>query len=264
MKAVRRGLSCALFVAGQSLAREPLESATPEARAERLRAEADRHFAAGDYRAALPPLSEGYALTHDARFLLNLGVTYHWLGECQLARDSYERYLQTAPPDQHQATARAARDALEPVCGRSSLRVDGAIAAPPRDSEPASPSTYTEAAEAAHQPERVSYAVTGSLISAGSAALVGAGLAGIAWSRSHGQYRDLLERAAESGQSWDGCCAEHGETLEAREARYRALTVGLGIGGVALLATGIVLWPSAPTAATVALSPSGVSVGGRF
>jgi hypothetical protein len=86
-----------------------------------------------------------------------------------------------------------------------------------------------------------------SLISVGGGALLGAAVTGVLWRSSSSDYRGLVDGAASGGQTWEACCAERGERLEARVARYRALTVGLGIGSAALLATGAALWRSGGT-----------------
>jgi hypothetical protein len=253
--------------AGRALASEP---EPPEAaRAESFRAEADREFAAGNYRAAIEPLTQGYALTHDPRFLLNLGVIYHWLGECELARDNYEQFSRAAADGPLRTEALEALEALYPVCGRSRSAEPRPAAAPDGVSPRPLPAPN---AATAHDPARnpsmgtpsAGNVAGWSFISVGAGAMLGAAVSGALWWSSTSDYRALVAAAPSSGQTWDACCAERGDRLQARAARYRAVTAGLGIGSAVLIATGVVLWRSRETEQAELSLALGDGVGLRY
>lgn len=251
--------------AGPALASEP--QAPDEARAESLRAEADREFAAGHYRQAIEPLTRGYALTHDPRFLLNLGVTYHWLGECELARDSYEQFSRVAEDGPLRTKALDALEALEPVCGLPrAAEATPARAPAARDAVSSGLPVLLPAPNAVSTPSHppLGNLAAWTFLSVGAGALVGAAVSGALWWSSSSDYRGLVADAPQSGQTWDACCAERGEQLETRKARYRAVTAGLGIGSAVLLATGVVLWRSGETEQAELSVALGDGVGVRY
>lgn len=223
----------------------PSAQAAGSSQAERFRAEADREFAAGNYRKAIEPLARGYALTHDARFLLNLGVTYHWLGECELARDNYEAFLKVATDGPQRAEAVQALEALYPLCGRSG-------AAPPSPRSPRESHAVPD--DTLPNVAAPSNSLAWSLISVGGGALLGAAVTGVLWRSSRSEYRELTAGASSRGQTWEACCADRGERLEASMARYRALTAGFGVGSAVLIAAGAALWRSQET------EPAGLSL----
>jgi tetratricopeptide (TPR) repeat protein len=248
--------------AGRALASEP---ELPEAaRAEFFRAEAEREFAAGNYREAIEPLTQGYALTHDPRFLLNLGVIYHWLGECELARDNYERFSRAAADGPLRTEALEALEALYPVCGRSRAAAPPPAVAPDlASSRPLPAPNAATPRDPAGNPSEGNVAAW-SFISVGAGALLGAAVSGSLWWSSSSDYRALVADAPSSGQTWDACCAERGDQLQARAARYRAVTAGLGVGSAVLIATGVVLWRSGETEHAELSLALGEGVGLRY
>jgi tetratricopeptide (TPR) repeat protein len=229
-------LCCVALLAGRAAALERDESKSLDARAAALRAEADTRFAGGDYEGALRVLRHGYALTRDLRFLFNLGVTYHSLGECELARDHYQRYLQEEPAGPFHEEAGAALVALHPVCGREPARSE-------QRAPPLAPSALPrqERSEAAPSPVRSTRVWKYALFSVGGAGLVATGFAASLWSRAHSDYAALIGEASREGRAWDECCARRGEQLEARQARYRIWTAGVGIGSLLALGSATVL-----------------------
>lgn len=265
----------------RALASEP-ELPTAE-RVEALRIEADREFSAGNHRAALDSLLEGYRLSRDPRFVFNLGVTYHWLGECELARDSYARYLRESANGPHRDKAARALEALAPVCGRApasqaapSLAPQSVAPLAPQAVAPLAPQAapsltpqappmaprigpapQPSAPMAAPEPDNT---WAWSLISAGGVALASAGVTGVLWHEARSDYRDLVARASRGGQAWDACCAARAARLDARTVRYRALSVGLGVGSLALLGAGAVLWRSSASAELSVAAGDGVEL----
>jgi hypothetical protein len=233
-------VSLGLAFACSAGAAEPTPD-TAQARADQLRTEADRRFEAGDYAGALQPLLEGYALTHDARFLFNVGVTYHSLGSCELARQYYDQYLLQDPRGAFVDGAHAALQSLAPVCPAAAVARGEPAAATESTRAPVAigaPVRTTPAAEPSNSGNWLAW----SFSSAGGVALVVAGVAGARWAGAAADYANLVASSEQSAQSWDECCAARGHRLEAREAHAQSLTLALGAASLLLAGTGAALW----------------------
>jgi len=270
-----------LLVAGSAQAVEPGADADPGPRIEELRVAADRAFEAGDYRAALAPLTEGYALSRDPRFLFNLGVTHHALGECEAARESYEQYESEDPGGKFHGAALGALETLYGICGQSAVLPPAvllpavlppaplAVPAPamlpvpalgPSPASVAAPLTASDQAE----PDRGRRIAAWSLLSVGGATLIATGVTGVLWAQAHSDYEHLVAGAANDGSTWDACCAAHAGDLESQQSRYRALTLGFGIGAAVSLVAGAVLWPSRPSSSPTLSLTVGEQLGLRY
>ncbi len=100
-------------------------------------------YTLGRYDEALREFDAGYALSHNARFLVNIGQSQRALGREEDARDTYRRYLAEVPPD----------DPLRREVARIVAELDARIAAKPVT--PAPPSVVpTAVAQAAPPPPR--------------------------------------------------------------------------------------------------------------
>jgi tetratricopeptide (TPR) repeat protein len=69
-------------------------------------ARAERHFAAGEYEAAIAALEEAYAAEPDRAFVFAMGSAWQALGKCDEAVEQYERFLDTQPPVEQAGKAR--------------------------------------------------------------------------------------------------------------------------------------------------------------
>jgi tetratricopeptide (TPR) repeat protein len=258
------------------------------ARVEALRGEADRAFAARDFQRALVALRQGFELSRDPRFLFNLGVTYHALGDCGLARDYYQQYLRADPNGASRSDALAALEALQPICGPTKPEPSLTQPPSPRASAPGAPlpseplrppadQSHAVAATPRVQPHRAAAETPGdggsghrlvawSLISVGGVGLLASGISATLWSHERAEYSDLLRGAERGGATWDLCCAARGRQLNSLEQRYRDVTIVAAIGSAVALVTGIALLTSAPDV-SLATGPRGyasVSYGGSF
>jgi hypothetical protein len=87
--------------------------AQPSADEQRLFAEGEKAFAAGDAQGAERAWKQGYAVAHDPAFLVRIGEAQEKAGTPAEALESYRRYLREAPdasdrPDIEQRIARLA------------------------------------------------------------------------------------------------------------------------------------------------------------
>src|SRR5688572_33260973 len=111
-------------VASTAAAPSPM-SATPSApreqsseeRAQVLFAEATRHFQAGNDQQAIALLRQAHELSQNPSYLFNLGLVYHYGGDCPNAREAFERYLRADPDGVGREQARQALHSLYGVCG---------------------------------------------------------------------------------------------------------------------------------------------------
>jgi len=92
---------------------------------------AERHFAAGEYEAAIEALEQAYAIEPDRAFVFAMGSAWQALGECEKAIEQYERFLATLPSAEQAASARE-RIAL---C-RPRKPPPPVVVAPPASAEP--------------------------------------------------------------------------------------------------------------------------------
>jgi len=74
---------------------DPGQDLTPTARA--LSDEALRHYQQGEYDAAIESFMGAYALSNNAGLLFNVAQAYRLKGDCEHARESYQRFLTAAP-----------------------------------------------------------------------------------------------------------------------------------------------------------------------
>ncbi len=93
---------------------------------------AERHFAAGEYEAAIVALEQAYAIEPDRAFVFAMGSAWQALGECEKATEQYERFLGTDPSAEQAASARE-RIAL---CRPRKPPPPLVVAPPPASAEP--------------------------------------------------------------------------------------------------------------------------------
>lgn len=245
---------------GTPVSNAPAEREVPsDARTLELERRINELFQLGDYEAALPLMEEVYAQTRAPRWLFNLGVLHHALGDCPLALDHYRRYRQSGPGGEGRAEVDAAIASLEPICGApaamSAPRVVVAPAlAPPAKGQmlPLAPeraragATGARASAGADEAQGLSTrAVVGwSLLGAGAvtsaAAVISLVLARDAVSDLNALGREAAARSR-AGETYDVCCAARGRELENQRGRYTTLTPILGAGSLLLLAAGTTL-----------------------
>lgn len=236
-------------------------------RASALRARADRLFAEGRLQETLAVLAEGLAATGDPLFLFNRGVTFHALGDCEGARDSYQAYLSRAPSGPKSEAAAGALQQLAPICGQPALHGAAAAPSPPPGavasaaSPPAVPLAPAPAGALAggapSAPPAPSSAPAGeprwlgpSLLIAGGAALATASVFGALWYRAGSRNDALVQRAERQRLNWDECCATQSNQLLGERRRHGAAALSLAISSVLLAGSGITLlaWQADPAA----------------
>jgi tetratricopeptide (TPR) repeat protein len=233
---------------GASASSTPIASA--DERAHELEQRVNELFERGEYAAALPLMEQVYALTQAPRWLFNLGVIHHALGDCVRALGYYERYLRSEPPAQGRAEARAALDSLSPICGAVVRESEPA----PVPSEPparlvSAPIVAREAPMRASPPGAgdgvstralLGWSLLGVGAASGVTALVSVLVANDAASDLNALGREAIVRSAQ-GETYDSCCAARGDSLEATRHRYVTLAPILGLGSLVLLGAGATL-----------------------
>ena len=67
-----------------------------QAKADLMFEQAQAHYEAGRYQAAIPLFKEAYELVHDPVYLFNIAQSYRKVLDCENAYDNYNRYLAEA------------------------------------------------------------------------------------------------------------------------------------------------------------------------
>jgi hypothetical protein len=264
----------------------PSESAVPveehapsgnERRAGELFDEAKRHFEAGDDAAAAVALERAVELSPDPRYLFNLGLVYHWGGDCPKARAAFELYLRRDPGGEGRSQALTALQSLHRLCGPSGPAT--ASRAQPNDLGAASAAAVTGAGaigpigRGAIAPERGdggSGVLRWSLLGVGTGAAVLAVVSGVLAHEASSEMEETYRLGASSTQRWDDCaCRVEYENLDDRRARLTLSTWVLGVSSVSLLGIAATLWLSDSLSAAevesgVSVSLDGVRYRGTF
>jgi tetratricopeptide (TPR) repeat protein len=191
-----------------------------ERRARELLEEARCLFEAGDYRGSITRLEEAQKLTGSPRFLFNLGVAYHWLGDCERARDYYEEYLRRGPSEGGASQARAAlRGYLYPKCGQSGIKQS--LGAAPHHTDPRR-------------------WVMWSALGTGAVLAVATGVSGVLLNQTQSDFDALVRRSeGPGGEAWN---TRQGAALVHEGKRLETLTLVFGVSALALLGTSTGLW----------------------
>jgi tetratricopeptide (TPR) repeat protein len=231
--------------------------------------QAQGHYQAGQYQAAIPLFKEAYELVHDPVYLFNIAQSYRKVLDCESAYDYYNRYLDAAKDadpkqrekvqgwlrelqpcvDQRQAEHERARKGEEAERQRrlEELRRQQAAAAATR---------RTEAGDRGH-------GLRTSGVIAASAGVVGLGAGGAFAVLGTRQKHDLAELCA-SGCDWTDPDLRAKDRAGHRDNVLAA--VGFVGGGVAL-AGGVTLYLLGRVKVehvTVAPAPGGATVGARI
>jgi tetratricopeptide (TPR) repeat protein len=215
----------------------PTESAEEAAaRASKLEDEAFEEFGKGNYQQAAEILKRGYAIAHDPTFLFNLGVAYHWLGECETARDYYEQYLQREPRGEYADQAKEALEALYGKCGQPAqppgpespaptpVPTSTGVSVPPFDTAPPVPVPSN------HKPAWQAIAAP-TLIGVGVATTFATILTLVKSREALDEYNArLLEFRVNDLEA---------QALDRHEQRYRELSIGFGVASGVLLGAGL-------------------------
>jgi hypothetical protein len=235
-----------------------------ERRAGELFEEAKRHFEAGDDAAAAVALERAVNLSPDPRYLFNLGLVYHWGGDCPKARAAFELYLRRDPGGEGQAQALTALQSLHRLCGPSGP----ATASRAQSSEPAAaPPAVIAARPIATEPgDSGSAVLRWSLLGVGTGAAVLAVVSGVLAHEASSEMEETYRRGASSTQRWDDCaCRIEYEDLDDRRARLTLATWVLGVSSVSLLGVAATLWLSdTEVESGVSVSLDGVRYSGTF
>lgn len=232
-----------------------------ERRAGEFFGEAKRHFEAGDDAAAAVALERAVELSPDPRYLFNLGLVYHWGGDCPNARAAFELYLQRDPGGEGQSQALTALQSLHRLCGPSGP----ATASRARANEPgAAPAAAvigptTAGPVAAERGDDGSGVLRWSLLGVGTGAAVLAVVSGVLAHEASSEMEETYRLGASSTQRWDDCaCRVEYENLDARRSRLTLSTWVLGVSSASLLGVAATLWLS--DSVSEAEVESGVSV----
>jgi hypothetical protein len=122
----------------------------PTAEEQSLFAEGVRLFQAGDGRAAERAFKAGFAIAHDAAFLVRLGEAQELAGAPREAADSYARYLRESPEASDRADIEARVNRLAPPVATPTPNPDvpGELARPGEPAPSTPPKATTTAAPA--------------------------------------------------------------------------------------------------------------------
>lgn len=123
---------------------EPAAASPPAPELNRLAAEqattlvrkAAELFHAGQAANAIPLLEEAYEISGWQGCLLNLAMAHHSLGQCEVARDHYQRYLDGEPYTERLAEVISALAELHERCGVGSPPAPASLERPPPATEP--------------------------------------------------------------------------------------------------------------------------------
>jgi iron complex outermembrane receptor protein len=184
----------------------------------------------GDYAGALREFAAGYELTRKPGFLINLGQTYRKLHDPARAREMYQKYLATTPPDDP-ARAQVTQilsdldKEVEPAPSPAPASENAPVVAAP----PAADNTLTRPPPP--RPRRRALLISGIVLGVAGAALVGGGGGAAASANSEADQLTALDRA---GGTFD-------PGLDDQYHLHRSLEYSLFGVGAALAATGIVL-----------------------
>jgi len=223
------------------------------------------------YSEALVVFERVYALQPNPGVLFNLGAVHAALGQCELARDAYRRYIEATRSESGRADA---REQLEHLKECEAAPAPGAPPGPaPSEAMPAlSPaaaaglSSSAAAAEppaaplASAPPPMATDSPPNGMRVAGWVALGAGGvltLASLGCAYASWRAEDA-ERSASPGQSGDAAAREQDSGQ-----RYNTLAWGLGGGAAALAGSGLLLlWlgPDEDTSVQVA-APAGAGLG---
>ena len=170
---------------------------------------AGRLFVEGDFAAAAIAFEEAYRLHGDPALLFGWAQAQRRSGDCRGAIDTFEKFIETGPPEADVQEAKGVIEACEEILGE-----DEAAAAPVSD--PVPPAELPPEDE---PPKKRRDPLAGALLGSGLG-LVGLGtvLYAVGWG---------LAADRDPGE-------EHETTYEQRERRTR----GLGISGITFLAVG--------------------------
>lgn len=212
-------------------------------------------FERGDYAAALPLTQAEYERTHAPRWLFNLAMIHHALGDCRLALYHYELYLRSNPGPRGRAEATTASANLTPLCGEGppapealpivplELVPPGATRADAVEARAPMARIASSASESAeHDSTRalVGWSLVGAGAAAGVTAVVSLALAIDAGSSLNDLGREAAQRSR-TGETYDDCCAERGRELESTRQRYSTLAPIVGVGSLLLMGAGATL-----------------------
>jgi hypothetical protein len=231
-----------------------------ERRAGELFDEAKRHFEAGDDAAAAVALERAVELSPDPRYLFNLGLVYHWGGDCPRARAAFELYLRRDPGGEGRSQALTALQSLHRLCGPSAA----ATASRAHPNEPgAAPAAAVITAEGGAGGSGV---LRWSLTGVGAGAAVLAVVSGVLAHEASSEMEETYRRGTSSTQRWDDCaCRVEYESLDDRRARLTLSTWVLGVSSVSLLGIAATLWLSdAEVESGVSVAVDGVRYRGTF
>jgi tetratricopeptide (TPR) repeat protein len=230
-----------------------------ERRAGELFDEAKRHFEAGEDAAAAVALERAVELSPDPRYLFNLGLVYHWGGDCPKARAAFELYLRRDPGGEGRPQALTALQSLHRLCGPSAP----ATASRTHPNEPGAAPAAVIAAEGG---DGASGVLRWSLTGIGAGAAVLAVVSGVLAHEASSEMEKTYRLGASSTQSWDDCaCRIEYESLDDRRARLTLSTWVLGVSSVSLLGIAATLWLSdTEVQSGVSVSVDGVRYRGTF
>jgi hypothetical protein len=258
-----------------------------ERRAGELFSEAKRHFEAGDDAAAAVALESAVELSPDPRYLFNLGLVYHWGGDCPKARAAFELYLRRDPGGEGQSQALTALQSLHRLCGPSgpatasrahpnepgaapAAAVIGPVTAVPVTAVPVAAVPVAAVPVAAERGDDGSGVLRWSLLGVGTGAAVLAVVSGVLAHEASSEMEETYRLGASSTQRWDDCaCRVEYENLDARRSRLTLSTWVLGVSSASLLGVAATLWLSdsvseAEVESGVSVTLDGVRYSGTF
>ncbi len=250
----------------------PVEVTDPAAEATQLFWLANDLYLAGRCAEAQTLYERVHELSGEAAALFNSAQCFRAVKDCDAARSAYRRYVEVEPnppPEAHQWEASFARECPGGgLAGADAIDVSLPAEAstpshePPRGQEPREPIA---------RPWRSEDTVALTLLASGAVSLGVAGWFGYKADDANTRLTRRADNLVGSDETWG---AEETQ-LEKEEARYDALTVGLGIAGLALVGTGASLFWFEPFAEdgtesvdqvgfAVSLQPNGLSCWGLF
>ncbi len=227
---------------GSTNAAEQSDAAAPTRQeAERLYAEGEHLYNAGDYAGAASAFERAYELSHIPELLFDIGQAHRLAGpsHCAAARRTYAAYLEAVPDSEHRPIV---VEHLAQLASCEGVSAEPVAVATERQPPAQKPEPATAASEDSERPV-VPWIVTG----AGAAvALTGGAL----WLRAKIEYEDVRE----------SCPCPEGKFDSWERLTY--VSYGLVAAGVITASVGVVLWQSGRERQSVRLdlAPSGVAI----
>ena len=210
---------------------EPQRAEQVPQKARELAKRGREYHDAGDYTKAVDAYREAYMLAPSPGLLFNIAQAYRLNGDCDDAAWMYRRFLDTNPSADSRALAESHLAVVE-KCGHGGLLV---IVPPPIEGAVPDPNA---AAPQQHEPATVVSHAREKQIGIGIAIVGVAAIAGATYFAidAHSAAEQVTATYANGGK-WSDIAS-----IDARGHRSATIATALGIGGGAVLATGVALY----------------------